>query len=174
MHLLLEFRKLKNAEEQIKGSIRYAKTIQQAMLPSIEELNNQFDSFIVFRPKDIVSGDFYWYAQVNEYIYIAVVDCTGHGVPGAFMSLIGTRLLDEIIIQNKISSPAEILTQINQKIKLALKQKESSVADGMDVCLCRFEAKTNKNLYSAEQKETCCLPPKTNPDLILSRATGNQ
>ena len=123
----------------IKGSIRYAQTIQQAILPDLKQIKAIFDNFVLFRPKDIVSGDFYWFTKVADYYYIAVVDCTGHGVPGAFMSMIASRILNEIVLQNTNISPAEILTNLNDAILIALKQKETKNMDGMDVCLVRIE-----------------------------------
>ena len=95
------------------------------------------ESFVLFIPRDIVSGDFYWFHRIEDkYIYV-VVDCTGHGVPGAFMSIIGTYLLNNIIIQNNETSPAEILKQLNRKLKISLKNTDpdNQTNDGMDVAL---------------------------------------
>ncbi len=136
--------KLDLQNKNINSSIQYAQNIQRAILPAEEEIDRFFDYFIIYRPKDIVSGDFYWYAEINSTIYIAVIDCTGHGVPGAFMSMIGNRLFNEIVLLNKISDPAKILTVLNVKIIEALRQKESDNNDGMDVCLISFTNKANK------------------------------
>jgi len=145
MNGLLEEQK-KQLEYQnlaIKSSITYALTIQTAILPPKELIGKDFENFIIYKPKDIVSGDFYWYANVeNEegnYKFIAVVDCTGHGVPGAFMSVIGSRLLNEIVIEKGILDPTYILDFLNMGVKMALRQSVSSNEDGMDVCLCRIE-----------------------------------
>jgi PAS domain S-box-containing protein len=90
----------------IKDSIRYAQTIQSAILPPLSLLKKYFDVFIIYKPRDIVSGDFYWFAKTGEHQYfLAVVDCTGHGVPGSFMSLIASRMLSEIIIEKGLRSP---------------------------------------------------------------------
>lgn len=140
------------------GSIRYALTIQRAILPIKEQMDRLFDSFILFRPKDIVSGDFYWYSHISangepkletelhendNYIgdkfFLAAVDCTGHGVPGAFMSMIGNRILNEIVNERKVHNPKEILNMLNNGIKHALKQDKTDNNDGMDVCLCMME-----------------------------------
>lgn len=130
--------KLKN--HQITNSIRYAETIQQAVLPAIGKMNEALhEYFIIYRPKDIVSGDFYWFSHQGDRIYIAVVDCTGHGVPGAFMSMIGSSLLDEIVNVEKVEDPAVILQQLHRSIRTALKQEESGNDDGMDVALCLLE-----------------------------------
>ena len=128
----------------IEGSIRYAQNIQKAILPSKLLIESYFESYILFKPRDVVSGDFYWFNIVKtgdrERIYAAVLDCTGHGVPGAFMSMIGKSLINEIVNEKEIFSPAEILTQLNISIGKALRQKETGNNDGMDVCLCLFEA----------------------------------
>ncbi len=127
--------------EAIRGSIRYAQTIQNAILPRKEKIDKYFENFIIFRPKDIVSGDFYWYSYIENYHFIADIDCTGHGVPGAFMSMIGNTLLNEIVNGKKIVNTADILTKLHQLIIVSLRQQESENNDGMDVCLCRLEKK---------------------------------
>jgi len=137
--------KLDASHQAIRASINYASTIQNSMLPLKSDLQNLMNSFVLFRPKDIVSGDFYWstvlaaHDELSEKKFIAAIDCTGHGVPGAFMSMIGNRLLNEIVNERKVISPAEILEQLNIGIKHSLKQETSSNRDGMDVCLCRLE-----------------------------------
>ncbi len=131
--------KLKDAEEEIKGSIRYAKTIQNAILPNVDNIKEHFESFILFRPKDIVSGDFYKYTYSGGYHFVIVVDCTGHGVPGAFMSMIGNSLLNEIINEKQIYDPSEILVQLNTGVVNSLQQEHTDNKDGMDVCLCRIK-----------------------------------
>jgi PAS domain S-box-containing protein len=131
--------------QNIKASISYAKTIQNAILPPESELNQNFNSFLIYRPKDIVSGDFYWYSRLNgangkkDRFFYATVDCTGHGVPGAFMSMIGSRLLNEIVNEKKIDQPSKILDVMNEEIKSILRQEETDNNDGMDVCLCTLE-----------------------------------
>ena len=136
------YRILHSQNENIISSIRYASRIQEAILPEQSVVAQYFDSFILNRPKDIVSGDFFWFTTVKseyaELIFAAVVDCTGHGVPGAFMSMIGSRLLSEIVNIRKIYSPCLILENLKAGIAKALNQT-SCGSDGMDVCLCRFE-----------------------------------
>ncbi len=138
---------LEKQNKEIKASIRYAKTIQQAILPGFNEIEKYFEPFIIYLPKDIVSGDFYWIlAQETKNtttVYFSVVDCTGHGVPGAFMSMIGSRLLDEIVNEKKINSPAEILGLLNKMIRTALRQEETDNNDGMDMALCKLETLPN-------------------------------
>ncbi len=139
-------KKIEQQNEHIKGSIRYALTIQKAILPIKENMDKFFDSFIIYRPKDIVSGDLYWFSciqdeRVNnkELIFIAVADCTGHGVPGAFMSMIASRLLSETINEEGIFSPDQILEELDKRLKIALKQDQTDNNDGFDIALCRIE-----------------------------------
>ena len=127
---------LEAKQSEIYGSIRYAKRIQTAMLPKPKQLQRDFsDSFILYMPKDIVSGDFYWYHRIDNKYFIAAVDCTGHGVPGAFLSIIGSYLLNSIIIYNGVFRPANILKHLNRKIKMALKTDDirEQNNDGMDI-----------------------------------------
>ncbi|MBN2520487.1 MAG: SpoIIE family protein phosphatase, partial [Bacteroidales bacterium] len=133
----------------IKSSIEYAKTIQNSILPIDKNLKKYFETFIIYRPRDIVSGDFYWFTTEKdkggkEMVYFAVVDCTGHGVPGAFMSLIGSRLLNEIVNEKKILNPSQILEFLNVGIQLSLRQDETDNNDGMDICLCRLQKAENE------------------------------
>ena len=125
-------------QREITDSLNYAQRIQSAILPKEKSMTRFFpESFVLFIPRDIVSGDFYWFHRIEDkYIYV-VVDCTGHGVPGAFMSIIGTYLLNNIIIQNNETRPAEILKQLNRKLKISLKNTDpdNQTNDGMDVAL---------------------------------------
>lgn len=134
---------LKNKE--IIDSINYAKRIQEATLRlSKNDVSSFSDSFFLLKPKDIVSGDFYWIRAVGEKIIWAVADCTGHGVPGAFMSMIGNRLLNEIIIEKNIYSANEILDELKSKIIQSLNQggRTEDSKDGMDIALCVLDKKT--------------------------------
>ncbi|MEH0156274.1 SpoIIE family protein phosphatase [Limibacter armeniacum] len=134
------FRVIKEKNLQITDSIRYAETIQKAVLPSIEKMRETLhEFFVLWMPKDIVSGDFYWFNHIDDRIYLAVVDCTGHGVPGAFMSMIGTSSLNDIVNVNKVYSPAKILEQLHLTIRAKLKQYEAKNMDGMDISLCMLE-----------------------------------
>ena len=135
-------RLLEEKNQDITESILYARRIQDAILPAAGLLNEHFsDSFVLYKPRDIVSGDFYWFTAKDKYFYVAVCDCTGHGVPGAFMSLIGYNLLNRIVREEDILEPATILHYLHERMKEALRQNEadSAARDGMDVALCRFE-----------------------------------
>jgi ligand-binding sensor domain-containing protein/serine phosphatase RsbU (regulator of sigma subunit) len=123
----------------ITSSITYAKRIQEAMLPLKDEIRKVLpDSFILFKPRDTVSGDFYWFARKGDNLVLAVVDCTGHGIPGAFMSMIGNSLLNQVVNELNIIRPSEILRRMHHGVREALKQDEHEDAaiDGMDIGLC--------------------------------------
>ncbi|MGZ4118970.1 MAG: SpoIIE family protein phosphatase, partial [Bacteroidia bacterium] len=136
---IVEQKKLiEEKNKDITDSINYAKRIQEAILPEQSLLATIFnDSFILFKPKDIVSGDFYWFAEHENKKIIAVADCTGHGVPGALMSMIGSNLLNKIILEDGLTQPDLILNKLNDEVRIALKQKESTseTRDGMDISL---------------------------------------
>lgn len=124
--------------EEILSSIRYAERIQNAILPFEEELKENFkDHFIFYKPKDIVSGDFYWFAKQKDILYFATVDCTGHGIPGAMLSLIGNMLLNEALTTKEGILPSEILNFLDERIKVILNQQSDNVEtqDGMDMNL---------------------------------------
>lgn len=135
---------------EVMDSIRYAKRIQTAIMPKIKQIQRDFqDSFVLFLPKDIVSGDFYWYHRIEDKYFISAVDCTGHGVPGAFMSIIGNYLLNNIIIHNGVTDPAEILKQLNRKIKIAMKSdSRAQTADGMDISVAVIDKDEHTIAYS--------------------------
>jgi serine phosphatase RsbU (regulator of sigma subunit) len=152
--LLQEQTKLLNYNnKQITDSINYSKRIQNVLLASNKELFELFPkSFIYFKPKDIVSGDFLWLCKKDEYVYVAAVDCTGHGVPGAMMSIIGHFILEKINSTGELILPGEILDQLNDNIKLSLKQETHDAPDGMDVALCRINTKTNEVIFSGAHR----------------------
>ncbi len=130
----------------ITDSIKYAKRIQDAVLPSERILNEHLaDAFILFKPKDIVSGDFYWVKEKGNLLIVVAADCTGHGVPGAFMSLLGITFLNEIVEKNHVTSPEKILDLLRENVITSLKQKglDSESKDGMDISICTIDRKAN-------------------------------
>jgi PAS domain S-box-containing protein len=142
--LTVQKQKIEEINFQLNSSIKYALQIQKSILPLKEELDSYFENFVIYTPRDIVSGDFYWFVPIEKTdttykALMAVVDCTGHGVPGAFLSLIGNRILNEIVFEKHIHTPSQILEQLNVEIREALKQDKSANKDGMDVCLCYIE-----------------------------------
>ena len=141
-------------KEKIVDSITYAQRIQQSILMEESEIQNYLpECFIYFQPKDIVSGDFYWCSKTDDKIIIAAVDCTGHGVPGAFMSMIGNTLLNQIVNEKHITKPSEILLQLNLGVYEALHQKKEEALsdDGMDIALCSIDYKNNELQYAGAQ-----------------------
>jgi serine phosphatase RsbU (regulator of sigma subunit)/Tfp pilus assembly protein PilF len=139
-------------QKEIIDSINYAQKIQSAILPSLEDFEKSLPySFVLFKPKDIVSGDFYWITEKEHFVFYVAADCTGHGVPGGFMSMLGTSLLNEVVNEKKIYEPADILDMLRIKIILALKQKGQTGEnkDGMDMVLCRLDKEKNELVYAA-------------------------
>ncbi|MGB3946999.1 MAG: tetratricopeptide repeat protein [Bacteroidia bacterium] len=143
---------LEDKNLKITDSINYALRIQQAILPSQQMMSDILpDSFILFQPKDIVSGDFYWAHAVNQHeILFAAVDCTGHGVPGAFMSIMGYNLLEQIVKEQNIHEPASILNELSKSVIRSLKQTAQlgSIKEGMDIALCKINYTTLELEYA--------------------------
>jgi serine phosphatase RsbU (regulator of sigma subunit) len=157
---LLEDLKVKNSELEgqknyiekihleITDSINYAKRIQNAVLPDHSLLSQYFgDYFIMFKPRNVVSGDFYWFSRIDNKIIFCVADCTGHGVPGAFMSMLGISFLREIITKEHLNEPSEILNKLRNEIIIALNQKgvQSDQKDGMDISLFSLDILPQEN-----------------------------
>lgn len=146
---------IEEKNKDITDSIHYAKKIQDAMLPTGEFVSQLFpNAFILFRPKDIVSGDFYWVAEQGGYKYIAAVDCTGHGVPGALMSMTGNNFLNQLVLERNVASPSEILAGLDDAVRKSLRQDraETESKDGMDIALCRFNADLTRLNYSGANR----------------------
>ncbi len=131
---------IKRNTQKITSSLNYAQKMQGAFLPSPHKMESILQEyFLIFKPKDIVSGDFYWVNQHKKKIFIVVADCTGHGVPGAFMSILGTNLLTRIIETQEISDPPLILQTLHEEVYEALQQDHNSNKDGMDLGICLLE-----------------------------------
>jgi ligand-binding sensor domain-containing protein/serine phosphatase RsbU (regulator of sigma subunit) len=136
--------------QDIMDSIEYARRLQGVLLPDLVALANLLpESFVLYRPKDIVSGDFYWYHQQDEYLYLAAVDCTGHGVPGAFMSVLGNNLLNQIMNQYPQLQPEKVMELMNVRVMEALKQYEqgSTAKDGMEIAMARINLNTLEMIF---------------------------
>ena len=155
---------------EIIDSVNYAKRIQDAILPDMNEIKTHLpDSFILFKPRDIVSGDFYWFSHKEGKSIIAAVDCTGHGVPGAFMSMIGNTVLNQIVNEKDVTEPSQILNLLNEEINASLKQNQvdSESRDGMDIAICCFDrtkmelhyAGANRPLYYLSNLELTEIKP---------------
>jgi len=128
---------LKKKNDDLMSSIMYAQRIQNAILTSQSKIAQTLPNhFILYKPKDVVSGDFYWCEQIDSKCFIVVGDCTGHGVPGAFMTMLATQSLNDIIIQKKIYEPDKILEQLDKWFTKLLRQESHQISDGMDVVIC--------------------------------------
>jgi serine phosphatase RsbU (regulator of sigma subunit) len=145
---------IEHKNKEITDSINYAKRIQESILPLKTEIQETFpQSFVLFKPRDVVSGDFYWCDVKNNKKVVACVDCTGHGVPGAFMSMIGNTLLNEIINEKGITTPSEILTLLHERVRQSLKQdKNSETRDGMDISVCVINDKNTTLEYAGANR----------------------
>ncbi|NPA68347.1 MAG: SpoIIE family protein phosphatase, partial [Chlorobi bacterium] len=139
---------LQNAHKDITDSISYAKTIQQALLPNKNIIDKYFDDYFVFyKPKEAVSGDFYYLSEKDEYIIFAVADCTGHGVPGGFLTMLGITYLNDIIKRNETDNVGKVLDILNKRIKSAFKYKSDNT-NGLDIALCAINRNTNVLQYA--------------------------
>jgi len=159
---------------EITDSIKYAKNIQEALLPNLNNIDALFKkSFVLYMPKDIVSGDFYWFAKNGDTRFIAAVDCTGHGVPGAFMSIVGNTLLNEIVNEKKITHPGDILLELHKGVKIALNQnaQEFERRDGMDITLCSLSNNTNQIEYAGANRPLWIYRKDKNYELEIIKAT---
>ncbi|MEX1001581.1 MAG: tetratricopeptide repeat protein [Crocinitomicaceae bacterium] len=141
--------KLAAKNEEILDSINYAKRLQEGMLPA-EETRKQLlpNSFVLYLPKDIVAGDFYWMDKIEDTVYFAVADCTGHGVPGAFVSIICANAMDHAMLELNKPSPAQILEQVTQSVIQAFEKSDHQIKDGMDIALCALNTKTLELQFS--------------------------
>jgi serine phosphatase RsbU (regulator of sigma subunit) len=155
MDVIMAYEIIEIKNKDITDSIQYAKRIQEAIMPKISDFAKLFEhSFILYLPKDIVSGDFYWFAQKNDLYIWAAVDCTGHGVPGAFMSVMGSTLLNSIVMEQSITDPALILNTLNKEVKLMLKQNDDQIKsyDGMELGLFAYNPQTHEITFSGANR----------------------
>jgi len=142
---------LQKQKQNITDSIRYASKIQLAILPSEDIVKQHFpEYFVLFRPCDIVSGDFYWFKQIKNFLFVCAADCTGHGVPGAFMSVLGVSLLSEIVGKRDVNPPNMILNELRKRIKKSLHQtgERGEQQDGMDIAFCMIDLETKQVQFS--------------------------
>ena len=140
---------IEHQNKEVMDSIAYAKRIQEAILPPMEMMNKALpNSFVLFKPKDIVSGDFYWMVETEESVYFASVDCTGHGVPGAMVSVIGYNGLNRAVKEFGLTDTGQILDKLTQMVEETFEKSASEVKDGMDLALCCLNKKTNELTFS--------------------------
>lgn len=140
---------LAEKNKDITDSINYASRIQRAILPNNSFIaDNLPESFVLFKPKDIVSGDFYWMDRVDDKVFFAAADCTGHGVPGAMVSVVGRNGLNKVFREMKIESPAKMLDELTDIVIQTFEQSDSEVMDGMDIALCAWDKTKNTITYA--------------------------
>ena len=143
---------LEMREKNLTDSLVYALRIQEARLPSEEYFRNHFrSSFIFFKPKDIVSGDFYWIGEKDDIIFVVAADCTGHGVSGALMSMIGMEIIEKAIMEDSIVKPSMLLATLNLALEKTFSRKKNIgtiIRDGMDAGICAIDKKNRKAIYS--------------------------
>jgi serine phosphatase RsbU (regulator of sigma subunit) len=155
---------IEKIHHEVSQSINYATRIQTAILPESALLNKYIsEHFVIFKPKDKVSGDFYWWAVVENSLIVAVADCTGHGVPGAFMSMLGTSFLREIVVKEYMTNPAIILKRLRKEIIHSLKQKGEygEQKDGMDMALVVINTDTLETQYAGANNPLYIIRNKT-------------
>jgi ligand-binding sensor domain-containing protein/serine phosphatase RsbU (regulator of sigma subunit) len=180
--LRLAFTEIQNKNLNITASIQYAKRIQDAMLPLEAHINQYLpESFVYFQPRDIVSGDFYWFAvvrneqtQVIDKLVIAAADCTGHGVPGAFMAMAGNAYLNQIVNIQNITDTGNILSLLHLSIRNALKQGDSDNHDGMDIALCCINLQAQEIHFSGAQNPLIYIQEQENGSTQLTEVKGDK
>ena len=141
--LEIKNKEIEHQKSEIVDSINYAKRIQTATLGSPERVNELYDnSAIVFQPKDIVSGDFYWFHKVGNRFMFSVADCTGHGVPGAMMSMIGNNALNDAVKEKGITPPSKVLEHLSMHVHTNFNKNVTEIKDGMDISFCELNTDT--------------------------------
>jgi phosphoserine phosphatase RsbU/P len=168
-HIQKLHEKLELAHQSITDSINYSRLIQDAMLPLGSVLTTDFPgAFIFYQPKDVLSGDFYWFEKKEDLFFVAVADCTGHGIPGALLSMVGHNLLNEAINARNLALPSEVLSLLSERTAEMLKSDTSALRDGMDIALCSIDGKkkvltysgANRPLFIARKGEWIVLKPE--------------
>lgn len=169
--LIEQNQKLTEQHKDITDSIRYAKRIQETILQTPENVKGIFnDSFILFKPKDIVSGDYYWFYENDNYKYVAAIDCTGHGVPGAMMSMVANSIFKEVFINKKVQETDLILHALDEELSVALHNNEiDSFNDGMDVSLIRVDKLNNEVQFSGALRSVMVLDAEDATEIRGSR-----
>jgi serine phosphatase RsbU (regulator of sigma subunit) len=164
---------IETQQERIMQSINYAKIIQNAVIPDDHVLEANFaEHFILFEPTSIVSGDFYWFSDLGEQVIVVCADCTGHGVPGGFMSMLGISYLSELVNHQRITQPAQILEGLRQKVKEALDSNHQGdqPKDGMDVSICTFDKTQGRLQFAGANNGIFVL---NNGELVEHKPTKN-
>ncbi len=167
--VMIQKTEIENKNRDLNDNLNYARRIQEAILPDLNHIRQSLkDFFIIYKPKDIVSGDFYFFSKNKEKIIIAIADCTGHGVTGAFMSMIGTSLLNQLINENGILEPGKILQELSHGIFEALNQSESNVNDGMDIAICAIDLNNYSIIFAGANRPLWAF---VNHELVVIKPT---
>jgi len=164
---------VEHKNKEITDSINYAKRLQEAILPPLNLVKEHLpQSFILYKPKDIVAGDFYWFSEDKDRVYIAAADCTGHGVPGALMSMVGIEKLNEVV--DDFKDVSDILQNVNRHVKKTLRQSggEDATRDGMDVALCSINKKLTQLSYAGANRPLWIIRKEQN-EIQEIKATKN-
>jgi serine phosphatase RsbU (regulator of sigma subunit) len=151
---------ISEALKDIDDSLTYSKFIQNALLPRDKSFEVFKDNFILFKPKDKVSGDFYWLYKNNNLVYFCVADCTGHGVPGALVSVVGANALNSCLKEYKLTEPKDILDKMSVLVEETLSSEERNMKDGMDLTFCRLNLDNNELVYSGANNPLYILSNK--------------
>ncbi len=165
-------------DRMLQDNIKYASSIQQALLPVLQNIGKYFENFVIYWPRDIISGDFYWFSDKNEkYLYFALGDCTGHGVTGAMLSVVAMYLFKNVIEEKKVEEPVEILNNINRQLNLFLHKTSTKNIDGFDVALVRFEKNNYRKIIFSGAKSSILIYLPSKDELIkyrgVRRSVGN-
>jgi len=168
--VVLQKKHIEVIHEEVTSSIRYAQRIQRAVITASEQMNEILgEHFVIFKPRDIVSGDFYWVTKVKKWLIFCVADCTGHGVPGAFMSMLGISFLNEIVRKKEVTNAADVLNYLRNNVVASLKQENMNseqpvtkerVMDGMDIVLCVLDTETLKMQFAGANNSVYIITNK--------------
>lgn len=172
LYLIEKRNEIEEKQKDLAESIRYASRLQNGFLPDLSVLKECVtDAFVLYKPKDIVSGDFYSYFNTGDKIFYIVADCTGHGVPGAFLSTIGNTILKDLILRKRIYNPARILEELDKEFLFALEKpgKSDISSDGMDLSLVCIDLKTNKLKYAGANRPLYVIRSNEFIEILPSR-----
>lgn len=170
--LRVAFNKIEEQKNELLDSIRYAEQIQEAVLTRHQSQDLIGGYFLIFQAKDIVSGDFYWYYEKDEYYYMCVADCTGHGVPGAFLTMLGTTYLNEIMTLEGLASPGQILDKLREHFIIGLSQSsDTGNKDGMDISMIRVNTKTLEAEWSGANNPVWVVRDSNQPSIENAKTT---
>lgn len=162
-------------QNEIADSIRYASRLQEAMLPDIKKLNSFFtDATLFYKPKDVVSGDFYWFEQKDDSLFLAVADCTGHGVPGAMVSMVCYNMLKRAVFEFEKDNPSSILDLTRSMVIEHFSNKDDSIHDGMDIALCRIHLPTLRLSYSGANIPLRLIRKTDSKQSVIENFKGNK